>query len=211
MQLSLLVSLWKRRTGNYEAFLCFLWNTCALGSLLWWQVFCNRFAFHIPGLWCFAKKRTLCCCCFASHKTHFSPIWNEIQHLTLFNFEKAAEEEKARRPFSMWSWNKSMCHSLTAIRAKVMGTDESCIKIGSYIWGMCIRKGPPSIWLTLNPADTHDPIAQVFCGNDINLDNFFNRITIIWTVWICLTLICLLCLFFFHFIVQTILETLFRY
>lgn len=37
---------------------------------------------------------------------------------------------------------------------------------------MCIRKGPPSIWLTINPADTQDPIAQVLWGEDIDLDNF---------------------------------------
>ncbi|KAH9045126.1 hypothetical protein EDB84DRAFT_1241489, partial [Lactarius hengduanensis] len=55
---------------------------------------------------------------------------------------------------------------------KVMGTDESRIKIRSLIWGTCIKKNPPSIWLTINPADTQDPIAQVLCGEDINLDDF---------------------------------------
>lgn len=53
-----------------------------------------------------------------------------------------------------------------------MGTDESRIKIRSHIWGMCMMKGPPSIWLTINPADTQDPIAQVLTGQDIDLDNF---------------------------------------
>jgi hypothetical protein len=31
---------------------------------------------------------------------------------------------------------------------------------------------PPSLWITINPCDLHDPIAQVFCGEDINLDGF---------------------------------------
>jgi hypothetical protein len=53
-----------------------------------------------------------------------------------------------------------------------MGTDESCIKIRSLIWGMCVMKNPPSIWLTINPADTQDPIAQVLCGEDLDLDKF---------------------------------------
>jgi hypothetical protein len=53
-----------------------------------------------------------------------------------------------------------------------MGMDESHIKICSLIWGMCVKKNPPSIWLTINPANTHDPMAQVLCGEDINLDNF---------------------------------------
>ena len=33
-------------------------------------------------------------------------------------------------------------------------------------------KNPPSIWLTINPADVQDPIAQVLCGEDFDLDNF---------------------------------------
>lgn len=37
---------------------------------------------------------------------------------------------------------------------------------------MYIKKGPPSIWLTINPADMQDPITQVLCGQDLDLDNF---------------------------------------
>ncbi|KAG1875357.1 hypothetical protein C8R48DRAFT_745923 [Suillus tomentosus] len=61
---------------------------------------------------------------------------------------------------------------LTAVRAKVTGTDELRTNICSYIWGMTILKSPPSLWITINPADIHDPIAQVFAGEEINLDNF---------------------------------------
>jgi hypothetical protein len=35
-----------------------------------------------------------------------------------------------------------------------------------------MMKNPPSIWLTINPADTRDPIAQVLSGRDIDLDQF---------------------------------------
>jgi hypothetical protein len=35
-----------------------------------------------------------------------------------------------------------------------------------------MMKNPPSIWLTINPADTQDPIAQVLTGRDIDLDCF---------------------------------------
>lgn len=50
--------------------------------------------------------------------------------------------------------------------------DESWIKIRNLIWGMCLKLNPPSIWLTINPADTHDPITHVLCSSDINLDKF---------------------------------------
>ena len=53
-----------------------------------------------------------------------------------------------------------------------MGTDESRVRIRGQIKGMCVMKGPPSLWITINPSDTGDPIAQVFAGEDINLDSF---------------------------------------
>jgi hypothetical protein len=30
---------------------------------------------------------------------------------------------------------------------------------------------PPSLWITINPCDLHDPIAQVFAGENINMDD----------------------------------------
>ena len=31
---------------------------------------------------------------------------------------------------------------------------------------------PPSLWLTINPMDYEDPIAQIFAGENINMDSF---------------------------------------
>ena len=31
---------------------------------------------------------------------------------------------------------------------------------------------PPSLWITINPSDLHDPIAQIFAGEDIDMDKF---------------------------------------
>lgn len=33
-------------------------------------------------------------------------------------------------------------------------------------------KNPPSLWVTINPSDTHDPIAQVLAGEEIDMNNF---------------------------------------
>ncbi|KAG1725056.1 uncharacterized protein EDB91DRAFT_1087238 [Suillus paluster] len=51
-------------------------------------------------------------------------------------------------------------------------TDESRISIRAYIWGMTVMKNPPSLWITINPTDTHDPIVQVLAGEQIELDAF---------------------------------------
>jgi len=42
------------------------------------------------------------------------------------------------------------------------------------IWGTCLFHSGPTIWITINPADIHDPIAQVFAGESIDLDKFNN-------------------------------------
>ncbi|KAF8158851.1 hypothetical protein BJ912DRAFT_1009669 [Pholiota molesta] len=34
---------------------------------------------------------------------------------------------------------------------------------------------PPSLWITINPADTQDPIAQFIAGISFDLDNFCNK------------------------------------
>ena len=94
-----------------------------------------------------------------------------IRTLKPSNLEQAGAEERAHLPLSNGAI-RSFRHALSAVRSKVMGTDESQIKIRSLIWGMCMMKNPPSIWLTINPADTQDPIAQVLSGQDIDLDHF---------------------------------------
>lgn len=71
--------------------------------------------------------------------------------------------------------------------------------------------GPPSVWITINPSDLHHPIAQVFAGEQIDLDAFLSTEgpdkdkrakNIAQDPWAASK--------FFHFIIDTILTTLFR-
>ncbi len=55
---------------------------------------------------------------------------------------------------------------------RVQGTDSSRYKIRGQIWSTCLVHGPPSLWITINPSDIDDPIAQVFAGANIDLDRF---------------------------------------
>lgn len=41
---------------------------------------------------------------------------------------------------------------------------------------MNLAYNPPSLWITINPSDTQDPIAQVLAGAEIDLDNFCNTV-----------------------------------
>lgn len=71
--------------------------------------------------------------------------------------------------------------------------------------------GPPSLWITINPSDLSNPIAQLFAGENIDLDNFLSSLgpdsekrakNIAEDPYAASK--------FFHFLIRTILETLFQ-
>lgn len=129
----------------------------------------HHFVFQIFGV---LQKREVCAAASLQIARHtFLRNEQRIRTLRTSDFETASAEEKAHKTFSN-PIIRSLRRSISSVRAKVMGTDESRIKIRSQIWGTCIKKNPPSIWLTINPADTQDPIAQVLCGEEFDLDNF---------------------------------------
>jgi hypothetical protein len=72
---------------------------------------------------------------------------------------------------------RALCDQLSVLHTKVMGTDESWIKIHGQIKGMCVMKGLPSLWITINPSDMGDPITQVFTGKNIDMDSFINTMS----------------------------------
>ena len=101
---------------------------------------------------------------FMNHK-------EEIQALKPSDFLNVAKEEVRSIPFTN-SAIRDLRKHMSAIRTKVMGTNESRIKIRGQIWLKTAIRGPPSLWITINSSDTNDPIAQVFTGSDIDLDHF---------------------------------------
>ncbi|KAJ3574918.1 hypothetical protein NP233_g1427 [Leucocoprinus birnbaumii] len=58
------------------------------------------------------------------------------------------------------------------LAAQEESQDASLRLIRSMIWGTVVQRGPPSLWVTINPSDIHNPVAQVLAGQDIDLDNF---------------------------------------
>ncbi|KAJ7599160.1 hypothetical protein C8J56DRAFT_769629 [Mycena floridula] len=87
---------------------------------------------------------------------------------------KASKEEAAGRPFSNPTMRILRQH-VSAIRARVQGTNEARRAMRLKIWGTTMVCGLPSLWMMWNPSDTQDPIAQFLCGADIDLDNFVER------------------------------------
>src|ERR1700722_1536318 len=53
-----------------------------------------------------------------------------------------------------------------------MGSDQSHYQLRSQIWSTTVYQSPPSLWITINPSNLHDPITQIFAGEKIDLDDF---------------------------------------
>lgn len=117
-----------------------------------------HFMFQVFGV---IQKRQVCrSVVLEVGKKAFHDHERAITQLTPADLLAASDEESKKQPHSNPTI-RSLKRHLTAVRAKVMGTDESRTKVRSYIWGMTVMKNPPSLWITINPTDIHDPVAQV--------------------------------------------------
>jgi hypothetical protein len=127
------------------------------------------FIFQVFGV---IQKRQMCfSASLQIRRASFHRHREIIHNVTPADLVKASAEELRRVPYTN-PGVRALRQHVSAVRAKVMGTDESRTGIRSQIWGMTMMCGPPSLWITINPSDTNDPIAQVMAGVDINLDNF---------------------------------------
>ena len=93
----------------------------------------------------------------------------------------------------------------------VMASDQAWYQLWSQIWSTSISLNPPSLWITINSCDLHDPIAQVFCGEEINLNYFLatagpDKASQAWNI----TSNPHVAVKFFHFMIKTILVMLFQ-
>jgi hypothetical protein len=123
--------------------------------------------------------------------------------------KQAIQEEEASIPVSNPAVNLLKKH-VYAAAGRVMGSDQSRFQLRSQIWSTAIYLNPPSLWITINPCDLHDPIVQVFAGSNINMDAFASIIgptkeerarNVARDPYAAAK--------FFHYTIQTVLETLF--
>ena len=96
---------------------------------------------------------------------------NVLSTITADDLTRASHEETRGVPFSNPAV-RALRTQLKAVKTKVQGSNKSRISIRGKIWGTNLLYNPPSIWVTINPADTQDLIAQVLARADIDLNNF---------------------------------------
>ena len=130
-----------------------------------------HFPFHVFGV---CQKRQVCrASVLQINKKAFARHQNLLLTITADDLSKASKEETRGVPFSNPAI-RTLRSQLSAVKSKVQGSDESRISLRGKIWGTSLLHNPPSLWVTINPADTQDPIAQVLAGADIDLDDFCN-------------------------------------
>ncbi|OCH87122.1 hypothetical protein OBBRIDRAFT_837649 [Obba rivulosa] len=94
-----------------------------------------------------------------------------LSTITLEKLQQAAKEEEANISTSDPAIQLLRQH-IHAIAGRVQGSDQGRYQLRSQIWATSIAMNPPSLWITINPSDLHDPIAQIFAGEQIDLDAF---------------------------------------
>ena len=129
--------------------------------------------------------------------------------ITVADLRQAEAEERRKEPITN-THVRALRRHVTAANGRVVGSDAARARYRGMIWGTCLLLGGPSLWLTINPADVDDPIAQIFVGEDINMDNFntlfgpdsnHHAENIMSNPYAAAE--------YFHFIINTTLETLF--
>ncbi|CAF2181151.1 unnamed protein product, partial [Rotaria magnacalcarata] len=105
-------------------------------------------------------------------RPYFQASAQEIQSLNTNDIEMALSNfsKKTYDSTTSTTLNKLFNHIKT-IGGHVMGSAQSRTTLRTRIHSLIYNQGLPSIFLTLNPADIHSPVALYFAGVKIDLDN----------------------------------------
>ena len=94
-----------------------------------------------------------------------------IASLTLADLKQAEKEESSHMMISN-PQVKVLCKHVFAASGRVKGSDKMRASYRGQVWETCLKLRGPSLWLTINPSDLHDPIVQLFAGKEIDMDDF---------------------------------------
>ena len=94
-----------------------------------------------------------------------------LSSITLNDLKQAEAEERRKETISN-ARVRALCKHVVAANRRVIGSDHARVHYHCMIWGTCLFHGGPMVWITINPADIHDPVAQVFAGETIDMDQF---------------------------------------
>lgn len=154
------------------------------------------------------KAKALCSAKLQMRRRDFDHDNISLSSLTVEDLQRAQAEEETHHVISNDHVKRLQRH-VYAVGGRVTGSSNSRAGYRSQIWSACLILGPPSLWITINPLDYDDPVAQVFAGENIDMNNFVamagpdsiqRGINIANDPYAAAK--------FFHFIINTTLETL---
>ncbi|EKM53754.1 uncharacterized protein PHACADRAFT_198176 [Phanerochaete carnosa HHB-10118-sp] len=105
------------------------------------------------------------------HRWNFEVDARILASITVNKLEAARREEEKGLPISDPSVRLLRQH-VHATAGRVQDSDSTRYQMRSKIWATSIYMNPPSLWITINPDNLHNPIASVFAGEEIDLDRF---------------------------------------
>lgn len=117
------------------------------------------------------KRQALTASKLIMHRKDFEKVSLAISDLTADDLEQARVEEEQGKPIS----NPKVLllrHFVQVTMQHVMGSDAARALNRSKLWSTSLYLNPMSLWITINPTDRHDPICQVFAGENLDMDNF---------------------------------------
>lgn len=83
-----------------------------------------------------------------------------LSEVTLRDLQEAQVDEECHRTIQN-ERVKRLRHHLYATSSHIMASGNMRLGNRSKIWGTCLWLRPPTLWVTINPMDYEDPIAQV--------------------------------------------------
>ena len=107
------------------------------------------------------------------HQDDFEADTDLLADLTLQDLQEAQVDENAHCSISN-ERVQHLRHYLYATSSHIMASGKMRASYCSQIWGSCLWLRPPSLWMTINLMDYEDPIAQIFAGENIDMDSFMN-------------------------------------
>jgi Helitron helicase-like domain at N-terminus len=155
------------------------------------------------------KQSTLLSAKVHMHQQDFEADSELLAELRVWDLQQAQVDEDAHWPIQNEAV-KSLWRHLYATSSHIMGSSQMRMTYWSQIWGTCLWLRPLSLWLTINPMDYEDPIAQILAGECINMDFFMSLLGPNANEWA--TNIArdpFASASFFNFTIRTTLETLF--
>ncbi|KEP46117.1 putative ATP-dependent DNA helicase pif1, partial [Rhizoctonia solani 123E] len=117
------------------------------------------------------KRQALAAAQLTMSRKDFDRISAAVGDLKAEDYRKATSDEEK----GVISKDVKISLLKKAVRVtmqKVMGSDASRALNRSKIWSTSLYLNPVNLWLTFNFIDRHDPICQVFAGEQIDMDDF---------------------------------------